>query len=305
MAEINVENIRSTLTQKSVQKKISKGQIEYSIRGDGPIILCIHGGPGGYDQGLLLGEVFRVEGFQILSISRAGYLGSDLDTGRTFEDQADSLAELLEVLDVDKVFLLHASAGGPTGYTFAKKYSNKIEAHVAVDSVCLHYAVNVSKAQEMLFMNKYGLWLANFFADHFPKSVFEQLLKAESTLTNPEIHKRVNEILKDPIKVEFIKCLMKTMSTKYKERKIGLDNDLMLFAKIDKLPMGGISCPTLIFHGDSDKDVAIDHAIYANKSIPNSEIVWIEKASHLGFWASDRSYETQKRTVEFFRDHHS
>lgn len=34
------------------------GPIEYSKNGTGPVVLCMHGGPGGYDQSSLIGEHF-------------------------------------------------------------------------------------------------------------------------------------------------------------------------------------------------------------------------------------------------------
>ncbi|TFG28508.1 hypothetical protein EU528_11080, partial [Candidatus Thorarchaeota archaeon] len=43
--------IQSTLTANSTNIETARGTIEYVKRGDGPKLLLIHGGPGGYDQG--------------------------------------------------------------------------------------------------------------------------------------------------------------------------------------------------------------------------------------------------------------
>jgi len=285
MISKNVEDIKAIINYPSEVAKTSRGLVEYAFRGEGPVVVTIHGGPGGYDQGLLLGETFRSAGFRILSISRPGYLRTPLETGRTFEEQADAIAALLDTLGLDKILLAHGSAGGPTGYTFARRHPDRVIAQIAIDSVCMRYVVHVTKMQEALFMSKFGLWLTNFSLNHFPKATLKQLYASESSLNRKDIEKIVGEVIQDPWKLANVTCLMQTAGgDKITERKIGLNNDLEMFAKLDKLPLDGITSPTLIFHGDSDKDVFPEQAEYAHKNIPNSELYWIPKASHIGFF---------------------
>lgn len=298
------EDIKKVFSIPSEIMQTSRGPVEYALYGEGPVLLSIHGGPGGYDQGLLLGEILRPYGFRILSVSRPGYLRTPLEAGPDFENFAHTLAELLDLLHLEKVGVMHASAGGPFGYTFANLYSDRIWGHTAIDSVCLKYVVNVTKAQEAMFMSKFGLWLTNFITDHFPKITIEQLLQTESTLTHEEIVKRASEVVKNPATLEFLKALMQTMGvSRFSERKPGLDNDLKLFAQIDKLTLDDITCPTLIVHGDSDKDVSPANAEYAHKCIQNSELYWIPKASHLGFVTAFGAAAAQDKMADFLHKH--
>ena len=80
----------------------SAGEIEYVLKGEGPVVLFLHGGPGGYDQGLLESKTFNDGGFSVLSISRPGYLRTPLITGVTFEEQADAIEALLESLGISE-----------------------------------------------------------------------------------------------------------------------------------------------------------------------------------------------------------
>ncbi|MHA1137492.1 MAG: hypothetical protein ACTSSE_13485, partial [Candidatus Thorarchaeota archaeon] len=43
----------SNLHKNSKVATTSAGEIEYALKGSGPVLLMLHGGPGGYDQGLL------------------------------------------------------------------------------------------------------------------------------------------------------------------------------------------------------------------------------------------------------------
>ncbi|MEQ4720677.1 hypothetical protein [Nonomuraea sp. B19D2] len=100
--------------------KTPLGPIEYDLYGtEGPVVLSVHPGLGGADQGRLFANWLQRDGFRILSPSRPGYLGTPLESGRTNEEQADLLAALLDELGVDRVGVLAISAGSPVGYTFA------------------------------------------------------------------------------------------------------------------------------------------------------------------------------------------
>jgi fermentation-respiration switch protein FrsA (DUF1100 family) len=47
-------------------------------------------------------------------------------------------------------------------------------------------------------------------------------------------------------------------------------------------PLDRIRCPTLIIHGDADNDVPPRDAQYSHEAIAASQLLWIDKASHIG-----------------------
>ncbi|MEQ8221232.1 MAG: alpha/beta hydrolase [Candidatus Eremiobacterota bacterium] len=298
------EDYKKILTYPSKIAKTKKGNIEYALYGEGPVLLFIHGGPGGYDQGLILGEFFRIHGYKILSVSRPGYLMTPLESGRTIEEQADLYALLMDYLEIEKTGVIHTSAGGPSGYTFTGKYSNRVMAQIAIDSVSMNYSPKISHIEKVIFLNKYGMWIMNFISNYFPKMALKELLKTESTLNKEEIERRADEIIKNHMNLQIFKALISsTGGTRYNERKKGVHNDLALFKMIDKIDMTGITCPTLIIHGDSDKDVSPPHAEYAQKAIKGSKIYWMPRGSHLSFFISEAGKSARDESINFFKDH--
>lgn len=294
------QEVEECLSHPAQVVETAAGPMEYGERGQGSPLLSVHGGPGGYDQGLGMAEFFRVNGFRIIAPSRPGYLGTPLDTGRTPEEQADALAALLDALKIEKCPVIGASAGGPPSYLLAARHPGRVSCLVEVDSVCLEYKPDVSPIQEKLFLTKAGLWLLGFFLDYFPESTVKNFLKTESTLDRQEIAARAREILEDEGKFAFLKFLMATMSQRFPERQDGVHNDLAQLAAITQLDLAPILCPTLIFHGTADKDVPPRHGEYAQAAIAASELYWIEGGSHIGFWAAAAS-QAQEYALSWLR----
>jgi pimeloyl-ACP methyl ester carboxylesterase len=296
------EEIKACLSQTARILGTAKGPVEYAERGQGPPVLCVHGGPGGYDQGLVIGEFFRANGFKIIAPSRPGYLGTPLATGGTPEEQAGALAALLEALDIKAAAVIGASAGGPASYMLAALYPDKVSALIEIDSVCLTYKPEVSPLQEKLFLSKAGIWLTRFFLDHFPEATIKGFLKTESTLDRQEITERARHILKDEGKFAYLRLLMATMSERFDQRQAGVHNDLKQMATIERLPIAAVACPTLIIHGTADKDVSPSHGEYAKATIAGSDLYWIKDGSHIGFWAADEADAAQEYALAWLRD---
>jgi len=55
-----------------------KGDIEYTVQGEGTPAFLLHGAGGGYDQGLWLGKMSLGNGHKFISVSRFGYLRSPI-----------------------------------------------------------------------------------------------------------------------------------------------------------------------------------------------------------------------------------
>ena len=111
------------LSSESRLVETRSGPIEYQLAGDsGPILLGIHGTPGGYDQ--LAGIIPRAldAGYRLLLVSRPGYLRTPIEVGRTSREQADSYVALLDVLEIDRVGVIAISGGGPSGLELAARH---------------------------------------------------------------------------------------------------------------------------------------------------------------------------------------
>ena len=114
--------IRSRLTEGSHLVRTRHGLLEYSVTGDGPPVLAVHGAGGGYDQGLLLARVYGGGGCRWIVPSRFGYLRSVLPADSSTAAQADAFADLLDSLGVERVAFLAMSGGVPPSLQFAERY---------------------------------------------------------------------------------------------------------------------------------------------------------------------------------------
>ena len=105
-------------------EKLSYGNMTYVDKGQGEVILSVHGIFGGYDQAYDTCKDFSSD-YRIIAPSRFGYLGSDILGGGTPAEQAAAYVELLDKLRIDKVYLLATSAGGSVAIRFALDYPER------------------------------------------------------------------------------------------------------------------------------------------------------------------------------------
>lgn len=300
---VTAQDLQACLNFEAQTIDTSAGPAECAVRGDGPALLVCHGGPGGYDQGLILGELFRKSGFKVIAPSRPGYLGTPQSSGASAEEQGDFMAAVLDALDIAGAIVVAVSGGGPAGYQLAQRHPDKVKALVAIDGIAMHYTKgdDINKVEEWFYLSRPGQWLMGFFFKHFPSEVVKGFLQTESTLDKHELGERVKEILKDENKFALFDAMFKTMSARFEERKAGAENDIAMGSAIEKLPMDRINCPTLIIHGDADNDVPPRDAEYANESITDSELLWINDASHIGFWTAPDAYKVQHYTIDWLQ----
>jgi 2-hydroxy-6-oxonona-2,4-dienedioate hydrolase len=95
------------------------GPIEYARVGSGTPVLFVHGAGGGFDQGLEMAERLAKTGFQVVLMSRFGYLRTPLPADASAAAQADAHACLLDALKLERAAIAGASAGAPSAMQFA------------------------------------------------------------------------------------------------------------------------------------------------------------------------------------------
>jgi pimeloyl-ACP methyl ester carboxylesterase len=104
------------------------GPIEYARVGDGYPVLVVHGDMGGFDQGLLAAKPVLDAGFQVIAVSRFGYLRSPLPEQASVDRQVDAYACLLDALGIQKAAVFAFSAGATSAIRFAARYPERISA---------------------------------------------------------------------------------------------------------------------------------------------------------------------------------
>ncbi|GAA0456661.1 alpha/beta hydrolase [Actinoplanes capillaceus] len=283
----------------SSRAETARGPIAYDLDGTGgPVILSVHAGLGGADQGRLFARFLRDDGFRVLSPSRPGYPGTPLSSGRTIEEQADLLAALLDTLHIDRVGLFAASAGAPVAYAFAARHPDRIWALVSVAGVSLpNPDWTPSTPVRRFFINKIVQKIAYLAGSASLDTVVSGTLDETSLFTPAEKTRRKDYIIDNPGVRDLFQAMVKT-TFPYEERMPGTDNDARQATTL-ALPLRGITTPTLIMHGSADGDVPFRDGENAAALISGAQHYWMPEEDHLGFWLGPRAADHQRVAAEF------
>ncbi|MEA4907417.1 MAG: alpha/beta hydrolase [Anaerolineaceae bacterium] len=104
------------------------GPIEYARAGEGYPLLAVHGALGGFDAGLMVAQPAIAAGYQVISISRFGYLRSPLPENAGVDGQAEAFACLLDELEIRQAAVLAVSGGATSAIRFTARYPQRVSA---------------------------------------------------------------------------------------------------------------------------------------------------------------------------------
>jgi pimeloyl-ACP methyl ester carboxylesterase len=245
------------------------GPIEYKIIGDkGPILMSIHGSPGGHDQNIISSDAFR-----ILILSRPGYLRTPLGVGKTPAEQATAYSELLDVLGIQKVVVMGISGGGPSSMEFAAKFPEKTLGLIAFEAVSYSedYANKFPDDESMMNGSDFSMW-----AGLYSMSFMGTKKKAAMMLPNPKNRIRLTSNPKNVAKLKSMEWSIWPMSL----RREGVVNDYQQFANLS-IPFEKINAPTLAIHGNEDINVDLAHARELIQKVQGSELRIIDEGDHM------------------------
>jgi pimeloyl-ACP methyl ester carboxylesterase len=285
----------------------TQGKVEFDLtEGDGPIVLSVHGGLGGADQGRLIAAWLAGQGYRILSPSRPGYLGTPLDSGTTVEDQAGLLAALLDTLGIGQVALVSYSAGGPAAYTLAARHPERVTALVAISSLSGPRPNMAdgsgSRVRDAIFLSTPGQKLVRSAMERLPRVFLSGTLAQTGHLTKPERKAYVDHVLNSPDALAFFQGITAMMNP-YAERAPGVRNDFQQGRAMPPLPFAEITCPALIVHGTRDAMAEFHDGVRAHEHIKGAERYWIDGGDHMAFWLSPQAPKAQASARAFLNQH--
>ena len=234
---------------------LSYGDMSYVDKGNGEVILSVHGIFGGYDQAFDTCKDFA-SGYRILAPSRFGYLGSDMLGSGTPAEQAIAYAELLDRLAIDKVYLLATSAGGSIAIRFALDYPERTKGLILYCSAMPPAAKPANYAEyagpPAFLCNDYAMFLMN--------PLFEPVMGMDASTIYGML----------PVG----------------ERKAGVILDASITnpdmaRNYDSYIIEDLQVPTLILHAKDDKLASYADVEKAWDRFPNSTLVSFETGGHL------------------------
>ena len=110
----------------------SCGPMEYACLGEGYPLLVVHGAMGGFDQGLWVAHSFDITNYQVIAVSRFGYLRSPVPPGANLTMQADAFASLLDTLGIRQAAIFGVSAGSTAAIRFTARYPERVSSLVLI-----------------------------------------------------------------------------------------------------------------------------------------------------------------------------
>ncbi len=301
-------NLLNTLNEGSEIAVTSMGEIEYSLKGSGPVLLTLHGAPGGYDQSSIDMGMWIKEGFSLLAISRPGYLRTPLSTGETFEEQADAIEALLVTLGIPEVAILGASAGGPVALHFALRHPDRISALILMAAVSREYTVNLDAMNSLLgriFLSDsiadFGVWIYDMLTRRSTAWSLKQALKETMIVDSEDRDNYISQVMAIPEQVDWYKRFIRT-TCPMSPRKVGLNNDIEQLQQISFTSLEAVNCPTLVIHGTVDGDVSYSNAEFSATSIPNARLLSLENIGHV-VWLGEHVSKMNSELIKFLREH--
>ena len=255
----------SNLKANSETVETNLGPVEYTLKGNnGPVLLFIHGTPGGYDQTTEATDKFRV-----LTPSRPGYLRTSILLGETPLQQAKVFKALLDALGIDKVTVMGVSGGGPSSLEFAAKFPEKVHGLIAFEAVS--YAEDFTETDaEIIGASDFSLWF-----QLVSMSFLSNENLASAIFPNPHNRKK---LLNKQKNIEELKRLVWSIWP-LSARQEGIKNDYEQFSNFSA-PLNEITVPTLVIHGNEDINVDISHATKLIENIKGAELYTIKGGDH-------------------------
>jgi pimeloyl-ACP methyl ester carboxylesterase len=266
------------------------GKIEYIDRGEGPVVLVIHGITQGADGGLreLAADIVPA-GYRVIVPSRFGYLGSEMPDGATPEMQADAFAALLDAIGVRKVLVMAGSAGSTSALHFAIRHHDRTRALLLVSA-------NVPGPHQSRGMPPRAVFRAIFASDPILWLIITYL---------PGLMARLSEVLRVPSGVQ---------PTEEDEAKIRRAMEGVLLGKlrvtgevfdafvsnpeINRIELAEVPVPTMVLHARDDAGPPYPAAVLMARRIPCARVVTIDQGGHLMLGR----HPAARREVEQFLD---
>ncbi len=268
--------------------KTDKGQIEYSLVGEGKPVLFLHGGHSNCCE-TLFHKGFDKSRYQLVTPSRPGYGNTPLNDNGTPAKSAELIMALLNELKIDKVVLYAISASGLTAIELAAKFPGRVEKLILASAVTkkwLDKNGKVYKTAKRLFNPKTEkmVWgMIRLFSGMFPKLIANSFYPQFSAKKFRRLEKcDINELL----------TTFKSYSS-----KTGFMSDID--HDIENKRISEIQCPTLIIHSKNDNSVSFEHAEHAKRNINHSKLLSLDNEwGHL-FWIGKDSDEPIREAIEF------
>lgn len=303
-----LKNRKAALVAGGTVVRTSVGPIEYRAEGHGPVVICLQGGFGGYDQSMLMGRFLVKSGFTVIGVSRAGYLRTPITAGSSLEQQADAVVALMDALRIKQAHIFGFSAGTPIAFQVGVRHPERVYSVVLTgvgtpggDAPYYQFLTLFLKEDYALDVLPYGLYL---LTQTDARATAELMFAVDSELTGADAQRRLNFVLNNPQQRELLLDLAITL-TPLSVRRDGTLNDIEgVDAPWEEFAAAGqlqnFSRPILIVDAINDGNGSYPQTVDIADQIPPAQLLSVKNSGHF-IWLGEDTAQWQAKMVTFLK----
>ena len=253
----------------------SCGSIEYVSIGQGYPVLVTHGTFGGFDQALTSSEYLAGEGFQVIAVSRFGYLRSPAPHNPNLDMQVETFACLLDTLGIQETAVMGISGGANSAIRFSVRYPDRTSALILQSPAAPGKTPvdPVPKAAINLMRSDFAYWVMLTYM----RPVIQQFVGVpKSYVLTPETE------------VELMRILDTTLPSSM--RMDGMDTDfygippsefINEISETSPYSVHKIQAPTLVINALDDPLAVPENVRSMAEDIPNARLFILPDGGHI------------------------
>ena len=269
------------------------GSIEYTLRGQGPVVLRLTGSmedcesPGG-------NAALLAAGFSILTPSRPGYGKTPLSVGRTAPEAADAMVSLLDTLGISTVDVIAESAGGPTALYLAARHPERVRKLILEEAVSKNMKDLSPKGYETVrkfYTSQYGYMniMLKVLARVAPKTLARVTMGIFGAHDPDQAVKEMSKADIDGLCNFYLRWGASWNQAAINDMEQGTEDSVL----------DSIKAPTLIVHSREDQAVPFAAAEYSHAHIAGSELWEAPSWSHMT--VGHGAAEVDRKVVEYLK----
>jgi pimeloyl-ACP methyl ester carboxylesterase len=221
-------------------------------------------------------------GFRVIAPDRPGIGLSDFQPGREVTDWPDDVAELADLLNIDRFWAVGASGGGPYALACAWKMPQRLRGVAVVSSVTPasapgEEAHNGRLAAVLGSLSRRAPWTLRLGMEMLARVVRRSpdgpLKQLERSSPEPD-----REVLANP---EARSILRDAGAEAFRSGGRGPAHDLRVAIEPWGFPPEDISVPVQLWHGEEDANVSPVAARWLGGTIPRCQVSFVPRAGHL------------------------
>ena len=269
--------------------RTSCGPVEYTLLGNGPVVLVCHGTSSNCfsDDG---SAPLLEAGFSVLTPSRPGYGHTPLNVGPSVTQAAEAMIALLDYLNIEKCVVKAISGGGPTGVALAANYPERVRRLALVAAITKtegRLREPAYQSQKAFYGPLHGIFwnMLGMVSRLSPSGMAKQTMTIFSTHDPEDVFRQLTS--------EDIKAICRFYQRH--SSRVGAMNDLT--HTLEKQFLQRVQAPTLVIHSREDKSVPFSHAEWSLVHIPNAKLYESGVTGHFYWVGPDYPRVSQQLTA--------